>query len=143
MSARFKPIASFTTKRRTPVQIEIDGVSYSFAMPEEFGPSKQIRAARLGVRMRELSVIPTDEMTLDQVEEIERAQELLLAMVLPNVPKDVLRSLSDAQKTQLVELFNRFVSEAREASAPPTPVPDENGLEGMTDEALIELLPDP
>lgn len=97
--------------------VVIDGERYSMRHPDEFSFAEQKKLRASSQKIDELLKSEhSDDETLD---ELERTPKQVVAMVMPDLPKEVADRLTDDQRLSIVNAFSKLsqVSEETETTS--------------------------
>lgn len=114
-----KPILDLSTLEPERPTVLIDGQAYELAVPGDFGLAEQARLARLQKRVGALTggeEVPPDE----DIATLQAALTELVAMLLPDLPADVLGRLRDHHKLAIIRSFSTAAG-VQESKMPPPP----------------------
>lgn len=97
-----KPLLTLSTLVERPV-VEIDGAAYEMIVPDDVSLLELARMQRMQAKVQAISA--KVESTEADVAAMAEQLEQLVAMILPELPGDVLARLSDVKRMAIISAF--------------------------------------
>ena len=121
MAEPTKHLLTLSTLEPDRPTVSINGVIYEMAVRDDFGLREQARFLRLEKRFTPLQRKPLDEMTDDEITDLESMEREMVTLILPGLPGDVLAGLRENPGQAIIRAFTMATGENPATSPPPLP----------------------